>query len=197
MEQYKKMKSIIFNRVSFLFVMVILILTNSIIAFSQRKSELPSIGSSVYQTPKYSINYFLLKNDPIMSNDVRESIILHRSIVVLEKIGLGGLLGIVAIFPGAMIGGRITEKKDETWSAFSGALIGGYLGYMFGSSYGVHLVSLNENPESDYWLILLSGFIGVGIGGAVSAITHNGTVGTWLAFSVPITFPIIYTELIE
>jgi hypothetical protein len=185
------------NRVPFLFVMVILILTNSIIALSQRKYELPSVASSIIRTPKYSIKYFLLNNDTTISTDAGQSIVLHRSIVVLAKVGLGGLLGTVAIFPGALIGGKITGKENDAWSALPGVLIGGYLGYMFGSSYGVHLVSLKENPESNYWLTLLSGFIGVGIGGAISAIIHNGTVGLWLAVTVPITFPIIYTELIE
>ena len=97
----------------------------------------------------------------------------------------------------ALIGGGLTGNKGEAWSSFAGAFIGGYLGYVVDSSYGVHVISVKENPKSNFYLTLLIGCIGVGIGGAISAVTHNGTVGTTMALTVPIVFPILYTELIE
>ena len=187
----------IMNRVSFLFVMIILLFSNTINAFSQRKNDTPSVTSALFRTPENSANFFFLKYDTTFSSDSGKSTGFNRSLIVLKKVGIGGLLGTVLILPGALIGGGIFGNKDEVWGALAGALIGGYVGYIIGSSYGVHLVSVEKNPESNFGLTLLSGFIGVGIGGAISAITHNGKVGTSLAFSLPIAFPIMYTELIE
>ena len=101
------------------------------------------------------------------------------------------------MLPGAFIGGALSRNNDNAWSGFAGAVIGGYIGYVVGSSYGVHLVSKEEDPESSFGLTLASGVIGVGVGGAISAITHNGKVGTSVALIFPIAFPILYTELIE
>ncbi|MGA3286831.1 MAG: hypothetical protein ABSD46_05360 [Bacteroidota bacterium] len=187
----------IINRVSFLFVMFILLLSNTINALSQRKNDAPSVSSAIFRTHENSVNYFFLKYDTTLSSDSGMSTVLHRSLIVLKKVGIGGLLGTVSMLPGALIGGIISSNKDDAWSGLVGVLIGGYIGYVVGSSYGVHSVSLKENQESNFGLTLLSGFIGVGIGGAISAITHNGKVGTSVAFIFPIAFPIMYTELIE
>jgi hypothetical protein len=191
------MGSSITNLVSFLSVMIILLFSNTINAFSQRKNDTPSVASALFRTPENSAKFFFLKYDTTFSSDSGKSTGFNRSLIVLKKVGIGGLLGTVFILPGALIGGGIFGNKDEAWGALAGALIGGYVGYIIGSSYGVHLVSVEKNPESNFGLTLLSGFIGVGIGGAISAITHNGKVGTSLAFILPIAFPIMYTELIE
>ena len=166
-------------------------------ALSQRRSEISSVSSALLLHSESNDNIVFLQYGTTMSIDSGRSTGVNRGLIIAEKVGLGGLLGASFMLPGALIGNIISRKKDDAWSGLTGVLIGGYIGYVFGSSYGVHLISKNENPESNYGLTLLSGCIGVGIGGAISAITHNGKVGTSLAFTVPIVFPIMYTELIE
>jgi len=187
----------IINCVSFLFVLFVLLLFNTINAFSQKKNDIPSVSSALFRTDENSAHYFFLKYDTSFSSDSGKSKVFHRSLVVLQKVGIGCLSGAVFMLPGAFIGGIISKNNNDAWSGVVGAVIGGYIGYVFGSSYGVQLVSLEDNPTSNFGLTLLSGCIGVGIGGAVSAITHNGKVGTSMAFTVPIAFPIMYTELME
>jgi hypothetical protein len=186
----------ILNRVSFLCVLSVLLLFNTIIAFSQKKNDMPSVSSALFRTHENS-HYFFLKYDTSFSSDNGKSTVFHRSLIVLQKVGIGCLSGAVFMLPGAFIGGTISRNNNDAWSGFAGAVIGGYIGYVVGSSYGVHLVSLEENPENNFGLTLISGFIGVGVSGAISAITHNGKVGTSVALIFPIAFPILYTELIE
>jgi hypothetical protein len=176
---------------------IVLLFTVTIHVFSQSKNELSSVTSALFRNPESISKFSFLQCDTTYFSDSGKSTGFKRSLIIVKKVGLGGLLGTVFALPGALIGGSIS-KKDDAWSGLAGALVGGYIGYVFGSSYGVHLVSTNENPKSNFGLTLLSGCLGVGLGAVIiSTITDNGKVGTSMAFILPIAFPILYTELIE
>jgi hypothetical protein len=184
------------NRLNILFAMtLILLFAISANAFSQRRSEISSVASALLLHPECNANFAFLQYGTTMSSDSGRSTGVKRGLVVVEKVGLGGLFGAVFTLPGAFIGAGISGKKE--WGAIGAAIIGGYVGYVVGSSYGVHLVTIDENPESSIGLTLASGFVSVGVTYLISTVSNNNAIRGSAAIFLPIAFPIIYTELIE
>jgi hypothetical protein len=174
----------------------ILLIIIAIPSLSQRKNEIPSVTSVLIRTTDSYGKFSLREYDTTFSSDSGRFIGYDRSMVVLKKAGLGFLLGALFVLPSGFIGGSVFAKEG-TWNGFAAAIISGCIGYVVGSSYGVHLVSISENPKSNYWSTLGSGCLGVGFAYAISVIAKNDIVGTSAAIVFPIAFPIIYTELIE
>jgi hypothetical protein len=190
------MNSFLKNRSNILFLMI-LVLLFAITAntFSQRRSEISSIASALLLHPESNTRFAYLQHGTTMFIDSGRTVGVDRGLIIVEKVGLGGLLGAVFMLPGAFIGSQISGKKE--WGALRAAIIGGYIGYVVGSSYGVHLVAIDENPKSSLGLTLVSGFVSVGVTYLISTISNNNAVRGSAAIFLPIVFPIIYTELIE
>jgi hypothetical protein len=167
-------------------------ITNS---FSQRKSEIVSAYSALLRNQEVRCESSLIQLGTILLSDSSNLVNSNRGWIVVKKVGSGFLLGSVFSFPGALIGAGLFRK--DPWSSIGGAIIGGYVGYICGSSYGVHLVSENENPESSFVLTLVSGFLSIGGTYAIYSVTDNSTLRGSALLIFPIAFPIIFTELIE
>jgi hypothetical protein len=170
----------------------LVVISNS---FAQRKSEIVSAHLALLRNPETRCESSLIQLGTILSYDTSKLMNSNRGLIVLKKVGSGFLLGSVFSLPGALIGGLLFTKN--AWSAIAGGIIGSYVGYIYGSSYGVHLVSENYNPESSFGLTLVSGFLSIGGTYLISAITYNEIARTSAFIMFPIAFPIIYTELIE
>ena len=73
---------------------------NTVHVFSQRNNEMPSVAATRIRVPGHADMFFFFGNGTTLSADTGELIVVHRSIVVLEQVGLGGLLGTMCILPG-------------------------------------------------------------------------------------------------
>jgi hypothetical protein len=190
------MSSLIRNHLHFAFEIAIIFLSViTINCFSQRKSDIPSFTTAQIRTSDNnttcSFTQFLVDN----YSDSCRSRVLYRGWIITKKVGLGGIMGTVFALPGAIIVGKIVDGGG--WNALGGAVIGGYLGYIYGSSLGVHIISESENPNSSFGLTLVSGFLSVCGSYLIWTITNNNTARASAWILLPIAFPIIFTELIE
>ncbi len=104
--------------------------------------------------------------------------------------------GIVGIGGGAIVGSLAGAKG---WGMLGYAILGGYVGYLMGSSYGVSLVARHGNRDVTFGYSLLSGFVG-SLAGIVLTASFNNRTGEELARYSLLVFPvaasIIYSNLI-
>jgi hypothetical protein len=154
-----------------------------------------SVSSVLVRTTAHTTAFSVLQSGTIVLADSSFSPDHNRGIIILKKAGFGGLLGCFFVFPGVFIGGSLLGK--DGWSSLAGGLIGGYAGYIFGTSYGVHLINEEINPNTSLGPTMVSGLLSIGGVYAISTISNNSAIRGTAAIVLPIAFPIIYTELIE
>lgn len=120
-----------------------------------------------------------------------------RAVVVLKEVGLGALLGTFFSLPGGLIGAKVSGERG--WGAIGPAIIGWYVGYTFGISYGVYLVAKSEKPELTFFETVTSGIIGAGLGICILQASKPVPKGilSLAPIILPLAFPIIYVELIK
>jgi hypothetical protein len=92
---------------------------------------------------RYSTIYIYAdsSNDTVHSVVLKDSAIRSssRSIVIMEEIGMGTLMGAGLSLPCGLIAGTISGGND--WDRFGAALIGAYTGFTVGYSYCVYFFS--------------------------------------------------------
>lgn len=115
--------------------------------------------------------------------------------LVMGKVGLGGAMG--GLF--ALAGGHlaISLSGSQGWAQLGPAILGAMTGYTFGSALGVHVLSETDNAETSFASTLLSGFLGMGAGLAISTLSDGKGIGAAGPLLCPVLFEVIYTEFLE
>ena len=146
---------------------------------------------------------FLASADSV--NDSTRSVVFNEQIVkrsssrvvaIVKEISLGALIGSGASFSLGFIAGKIYGQGDS-WSGLGAFVYGASAGYLIVYHYGIYRIAKNENPEISYWGILASELVGLGTGFGINIMTDHKGAGRWTPFVFPLTFPIIYVELVK
>jgi len=108
-----------------------------------------------------------------------------------------GVVGGIVGFGGGAIVGSLAGAKE--WGMLGYVVLGGYVGYLMGSSYGVNLITRHGNRDVTYCYSLLSSFVGSLAGIVLTASFNNRTYKELARYSLlvfPVAASIIYSNLI-
>ncbi len=147
----------------------------------------------------------------ILAESTRDSIVaMYKNSPIFKKIPqssrifietfAGPTLGIIGSIGGAG-SGAITGSiaGEEGWGMLGYVMLGGYLGYLVGSSYGIYLVANGGERDVTFGYSFLASFIG-GISGIYIMSTTNGfnqqNIGTYAPLFLPVIASILYANLI-
>lgn len=118
-----------------------------------------------------------------------------RITYMLKEAGMGALMGVLFSFPSGLIANRVS--KGEGLGGYGSTVIGMYVGYVIGTSFGVYIGSDEENQHASFLRLLASGVLGAGIAIGIKNVMNLKSYGTVVVILFPIAFPISYVELLE
>jgi len=119
----------------------------------------------------------------------------NRLWLVMGKVGLGGAMGGLFGIAGGHL--AIALSGAQGWAQLGPALLGAMAGYTFGSALGVHILAETDNSETSFAATLVSGFLGMGSGIAISTLSDGKGFGAAGPLLCPVLFEVIYTEFLE